>query len=150
MAIEWLSKAQQKIIAQRRELISYLIFGVLTTLVNVGLFQSLLWVQLDYRVANLIALVGAKTFAYVTNKIFVFQSKTPHIHQKLGELFRFVLARSFTGFVDYFGLIFLVEILSADAVISKWALQVVVIVLNYIMGKKLVFTQSKINTISGD
>ncbi|MDD2534884.1 MAG: GtrA family protein [Eubacteriales bacterium] len=123
----------------KKELVSYLIFGVLTTILNVGLFQLLIIYQIDYKIANLIALISAKTFAYLTNKIFVFKSKTPKVHQTLGELLRFGIARGFTGILDYFGLIMLVEVLLFDPVISKWSIQVIVIILNYLMGKKLVF-----------
>lgn len=124
----------------RQELWSYLVFGLLTTVVNVGVFNLLFVLDVKYQLANLAALVLAKLFAYFTNKHFVFKTKTRQGFESIREFIRFVFARGFTGLVDYFGLIFLVEIVSFDPVYSKYGLQVVVIVLNYILGKKLVFT----------
>lgn len=141
--ISIIKKISKKFSENRNELSQYFIFGVLTTLLNVGLFQTLVYLHLNYMIANLIALVSAKTFAYVTNKFFVFKSQTTHIYDTAAEIIRFGFARGFTGVVDYFGLIFLVEVLSFDAVYSKYFLQIVVIILNYILGKKLVFTKKK-------
>ena len=125
----------------KQELLSYLVFGLLTTVVNVGVFNLLYVLDVEYQFANLTALVLAKLFAYFTNKHFVFKTKTRQGFESIREFIRFVFARGFTGLVDYFGLIFLVEIISFDPVYSKYGLQVVVIVLNYILGKKLVFTK---------
>ena len=141
--ISIIKKISKKFAENRNELTQYLIFGLLTTLLNVGLFQALVYLHLNYMIANLIALVSAKIFAYFTNKHFVFKSQTPHIYETAAEIIRFGFARGFTGVVDYFGLIFLVEVLSFDAVYSKYFLQIVVIMLNYILGKKLVFTKKK-------
>ncbi|NCA99176.1 MAG: GtrA family protein [Clostridia bacterium] len=124
----------------KQELLSYLVFGLLTTVVNVGVFNLLFVLNVKYQLANLAALILAKLFAYFTNKHFVFKTKTRQGFDSIREFIRFVFARGFTGVVDYFGLIFLVEVLSFSPVYSKYGLQVVVIVLNYVLGKKLVFT----------
>lgn len=125
-----------------RELISYVIFGVATTAVNIGLYQIFL-LFVDYKISNLIAIIGAKIFAYLVNKIFVFRTKCGGIRELFGEIIRFVLARGFTGLMDYFGLIFLVEVMQYDESYSKYAIQIIVIALNYVFGKKMVFTASK-------
>jgi len=104
-------------------------------------FSILLFVlDVKYQLANLAALILAKLFAYFTNKHFVFKTKTRQGYESLREFIRFVFARGFTGLVDYFGLIFLVEVMVLSPVYSNTELQIVVIVLNYILGKKLVFT----------
>lgn len=139
-------KFLQKALANKRlcELARYCVFGVLTTVVNIGVYQFLL-LFLDYRISNLIALLAAKLFAYVTNKLFVFRSHCGSMRELLGEIFRFVAARGFTGLLDYFGLIAAVELFRLDPVYSKYALQFLVIVLNYVLGKRAVYLNRQSN-----
>ena len=122
-----------------RETISYAFFGVLTSVLNIVLFHILTEKQMDYKYANIITLIVVKLVAYVCNKNFVFQSKTENMFELCKEFVRFVIARGVTMLVDYFGLIAMVEILSMDQMISKCILTVVVIVLNYVLGKRHVF-----------
>jgi putative flippase GtrA len=122
-----------------REFISYGVFGVLTTLVNILLFQFGMKLGIAYAVANVLAVLGAKLFAYVTNKLFVFRHHCATKKELLLEILRFVFARGFTGLVDILGMIFAVEVLHADEMIAKYVLQVIVILLNYILSKKVVF-----------
>ena len=126
-----------------REFITYGIFGVLTTLVNILLFDGGMVLGITYSLANLIAILGAKVFAYVTNKLFVFRHHCESFRALMLEMVRFVFARGFTGLVDFFGLLFAVEILHADAMISKYVLQVIVILLNYVLSKKIIFRSAK-------
>lgn len=126
-----------------REFISYGVFGLLTTAVNILLFQTGLWLGITYSVANLIALFGAKLFAYVTNKLFVFRHRCENIRELLLEIARFVFARGFTALVDFFGLLFAVEVLCCDEMSAKLVLQVIVVLLNYILSKKVVFPSAK-------
>ena len=120
------------------EVIRYVFFGVGTTVVNIAIYQSLL-PFMDYRVSNLIAILAAKIFAYVTNKLFVFRSKCGSLKELLLEMLRFILARGATGVFDYFGLMFAVDVLRQDRVWSKYVIQIIVIAMNYILGKKAVF-----------
>ena len=121
------------------ELVLYGVFGVMTTFVNVISYQIFLSCQLDYRVSNLIALIGTKLFAYIVNKNFVFRSKCENFRELCKEFFKFAVTRGLTGLIDYFGLIFAVEILGFSKVYSKYVIQFIVIVLNYVFGKEAVF-----------
>lgn len=129
-----------------REFITYGIFGVMTTLVNILVFQ-LLWKEsgIAYGIANIIAVLAAKVFAYLTNKCFVFRSHCANIRELLVEIIRYIFARGFTGLIDIFGMLFAVEILMADEMIAKYIIQVIVIILNYILGKRLVFRGNEKN-----
>ena len=118
-----MSSILKKII--NRETITYIIFGVLTTLVNVGVYTLLCYVM-PYAAANLIALIAAKGFAYITNKIFVFQSRNKKAVENIKELLKFIFARGFTGVLDYFGLILMVSVLGMNKLISKYILQIIV------------------------
>lgn len=135
--MEFCKKLLKKVFS--REFITYGIFGVLTTLVNILLFRLGLELGIVYGIANLIAILGAKIFAYVTNKFFVFRHRCGSLKALLGEILRFVFARGFTGLVDFFGMLLAVELLHADEMLTKYILQVIVILLNYIFSKKLVF-----------
>ena len=122
-----------------KEFILYTIFGFATMIVGVVIYQLFLYLNVDYKIANLFSLILGKLFAYVVNKLFVFKSKTERFVDWLKEFFRFIVARGATGLIDYFGVIIAVEIFGLDKVISKYILQVIVIILNYFLGKKIVF-----------
>lgn len=117
----------------------YFFWGTCTTLLNLGIYRALLWVNTKYWLANLIAMLLSRIFAYVTNKLFVFKSRTGTVKSLLLEMLRFILARGFTGLIDVFGLIFLVEAIGMNEIISKYLLMAIIILLNFVLGKKLVF-----------
>lgn len=125
-----------------RELSLYGVFGVLTTVVNICVYQLLLLV-VDYRIGNLVAIFASKLFAYVTNKLFVFRSRCNSAGELVAEMLRFTVARGFTGLVDYFGLIVAVELLNCNRIHAKYALQLLVIVLNYVLGKRAVYLNGR-------
>jgi len=131
------------------EIILYLIFGLGTTVVNILIYRLFLLV-VDYRISNLIALVGAKLFAYTTNKLFVFKSRCNSKKELLMEFVRFFMARGATGLLDYFGLIAAVELFHLDRIWSKYVLQAIVIILNYIFSKKVVFNSSEKTNLTGE
>lgn len=122
-----------------KETILYAVFGVLTSVLNIVLFDLLLKCQLDYKVANLVTLVVVKIVAYICNKNFVFHSKCKNMIELLKEIGRFIFARGVTMLIDYFGLIIMVDIFALSKLPSKVFVTVLVIVLNYILGKKHVF-----------
>ena len=126
-----------------REVVLYAVFGVLTSVMNVVMFKLLLDAGWEYRVANVVTLVVVKLTAYVCNKNFVFRSHCASFADLLREFGRFVVARGATMLIDYFGLIALVDGLGLAKVLSKVFVTVLVIVLNYVIGKAAVFKDSK-------
>lgn len=125
-----------------RETILYGVFGILTSLLNYYLFKVLLYLNVDYRIANLVTLIVVKVAAYICNKNFVFRSHCESFWELCKEIFRFVFARGATALIDYFGLILLVELAHFDKLYSKIFVTVLVIVINYVIGKKHVFKAS--------
>ena len=131
----------------------YIVFGVLTTLVNFVLFflfQMLLGERL-YLLSNLIAWVGAVAFAFVVNKLFVFESRSFEGKVVLREGAQFAAARIFSLLVEELGLILLLEIigigvlslplgisLSGD-LIAKILLAIIVLLMNYFFSKLIIF-----------
>lgn len=120
----------------------YIIFGFLTTGVNVGIFYLLLKCNIEYKMSNFFALIISKAFAFTTNKIFVFKTKSPNLIEFFKEIIKFIFARGFTGLVDFVGLIVFVGILNYNVKYSKLFLQVIIIILNYILSKNIVFTDN--------
>lgn len=120
-----------------KELFLYAVFGVLTTVVNiVTYFIFVRFLGIHYLVSNCFAWFFAVSFAYVTNRIWVFESKSPNI---LKECCLFFGGRIFSGVVDI-GLMYLfIDILSIGDLISKVFVNIIVIILNYVFSKWIVF-----------
>ena len=123
-----------------RETVLYGIVGICTSVLNVLLFQIFLFINMNYRPANIITLLIVKLTAYICNKNLVFQSHTGNIYELLKEFGRFLIARGATMIIDYLGLIFMVEILDIRAFISKCVVTHFVIILNYFIGKNMYLT----------
>lgn len=122
------------------ELISYLFFGVLTTLVNYAVYLPLYnLTPAGAAVSNGIAWAVAVVFAYVTNKLFVFSSRDWSWAAVLPELGKFVLCRVGSGAAETGILLLTVDYLGWDGNWLKLFTGVLVIVLNYVGSKLLVF-----------
>ena len=122
-----------------RELILYGIFGVLTTVVNVVVFALLRKVGVMLDAAVVAAWVLSVVFAFFTNRTFVFASTSPHV---LRECAAFFAARVFSGAVDVLLMHFLAGRLfagQAGEIVLKVAVNIIVIVLNYVASKFWVF-----------
>lgn len=124
------------------ELLKYGAAGVTTTFVNLAVYYIFFMTGMDYRCANLAALILSKGYGYVVNKIFVFRSHCESKRELMIEISRFILARGFTGLIDYFSLIALVELLDTNKIFAKYLVQTAVIILNYVFGKFLVFREN--------
>jgi putative flippase GtrA len=125
-----------------RELILYGVFGLLTSALNIGLFKALLIAGMDYRFSNLITLIVVKLTAYAVNKVFVFRSPSESLSHLGLEFLRYTVTRGSTMLIDYFGLILLVDVLSVSKMAGKISLTILVVVLNYIFGKLIVFRKA--------
>ena len=147
-------KTIKNLIIEYKELIIYVIFGVCTTLVNFltyKLFNVILGEKF-YLVSNIVAWFVSVVFAYVSNKLFVFESKSWELKLVLKEVSSFFAARVFSFLVEEAGLFLLVDIVGmkdfsfeifgfalSGNMISKVALAVVVVVMNYFFSKFVIF-----------
>ena len=122
-----------------KEVILYIVFGIFTTIVNLGSFyimNSLLhW---DENVSNIIAIILAVLFAYITNKDLVFHSNAKGIKNRLIQFLKFMLGRAFTMIVEFVGGLVLFKI-PIPNIITKAFLTVVVIILNFFISKFFAF-----------
>ena len=131
-----------------REIIFYVIFGVFTTIVNVGSFYVMnkIW-SWNEDLSNFIAIVLAVLFAYITNKMFVFDSKTKGIKNLIRECISFFLARILSGILcDIGSFALMVKVFNINDIISKIITQVMVVIVNYIFSKFLVFKKKSKNS----
>ena len=131
-----------KIYKKYNEIINYVIFGVLTTLVSLVTYYLCSKVfHIYYLVSSVISFIISVLFAYVTNKIYVFKSDAQG-SKVLKELFSFVSSRILSFIIENVILVILVSVIKLDDMISKTIVQIIVIILNYILSK-LVFLRSK-------
>lgn len=120
-----------------RRIILYLVFGVLTTLVNILFYIFFVELcQINYLIANILAWFLSVVFAYVTNRIWVFESKNEKI---LLEFSLFIGGRIFSGVLDTSLLFIFVSLLNINDIISKIIIGVIVIIVNYLLSRDIVF-----------
>lgn len=122
------------------DILTYLFFGVLTTVVNYIVYlPAYNLLGLSAAVSNAISWVVAVAFAYLTNKPFVFKSRDWSRETVIPELTKFVSCRVASGAMETVILLIAVDILGWNGNIWKLVTQVMVVVLNYIFSKLIVF-----------
>ena len=128
------------LIIQYWEVLAYLIFGVLTTVVNYLVYLPVYnFLGLSAALSNAIAWVVAVAFAYLTNKPFVFKSHDWTAKTVLPELTKFVGCRVASGAAETLVLLVAVDILHWNGNVWKLITSVLVVVMNYIASKLVVF-----------
>jgi putative flippase GtrA len=123
-----------------RETVSYLICGVLATIVGLGTYALAIYVGLNTATANTVSTVLAVLFAYATNKVFVFRSPGWGLKKIAPELGKFCAARLLTFVVETLLLVLLVDMMGLHSMITKGGTMVLVIIGNYVLSKWIVFT----------
>ena len=139
------------LIKKYRELISYVFFGAATTFVNFAVYTlSVSVIGIDsLTAANLISWVVAVTFAFFTNKLFVFGSSSLSTRTLLREGIAFFGTRAFSGAVEVLlpeQLVWLgldAALLGVEGSLAKLVVSIAVIILNYVFSKLLVFRKKK-------
>ena len=127
-----------------KEIIFYAIFGVLTTVLNLGVFYVLSnLLHWNENMSNVIAIVIAVLFAYFTNKDLVFHSEAKTLKAKWKEFAKFISGRAFTMIIEWVGgaLLFLTPM---PQMISKLIVTVVVVILNFFISKFFAFKKSRV------
>lgn len=119
------------------ELIAYIIFGILTTVVDWVVYYILSSLGVNYIINSIISWTVAVLFAFITNKLFVFDSK--RLKNIFRELVLFVLSRLSTLVINLAGMYVLISLLKLNEFISKAILSILVVILNYIFSKLFIF-----------
>lgn len=137
-------KKIRELVAKYWDIISYLIFGGLTTLVNFIVYFPLYnWLDCSAVLSNVAAWVVAVAFAYLTNKPFVFKSRDWSAKTVIPELTKFVGCRMGSGLVETVIIWICVDCLRLDGNWIKILVSVLVVILNYISSKWIVFIKKE-------
>lgn len=123
-----------------KEVIMYVIFGVLTTLVNLIISFVLVGAfKIGGSIASAIGIVSSILFAYFTNRKWVFNTKAKGFAENLKEFWKFIAGRLVTMVIEQGGVMVLYDVLNMPFVPVKLSLTIIVIILNYIFSKFFAF-----------
>lgn len=126
-----------------KALILYGIFGVTTTIINVVSYALMLLSGINVQVAVVVSWLLAVIVAYLTNRVWVFNSGSSTKIELLREFISFMLARLATLIVEMLIIWFGVQLLDQDPIIWKIIDNIVVIILNYVISKLIVFKNTR-------
>lgn len=125
---------------KNKEIINYIIFGVLTTIVNFIVYFTFTNVlNVHYIIANSVAWFLSVLFAYVTNRLFVFEKVNNSFKEIFRETILFFVSRLVSGILETLILILLIDIMNINSNYSKILVAVIVVILNYVFSKLIVF-----------
>ncbi len=138
----------KKFLIKYKEALSYLVFGGLTTVVNWSSYGFCVkYLKLNFNIANAVSWVLAVVFAFVTNKIWVFESKKWDKNSLVKEFLPFVASRTATGVFEVAALPLAVKLginqsfLGVENFPAKMLVSVIVVIANYILSKFIVFNK---------
>lgn len=127
-----------------REMILYLVFGVLTTLINLAVYQFFYaMVRIPNLIANVLAWIVSVIFAYITNNRIVFADPFTDWEREWKKITMFLGARIFSLVVDEAGMWIFVDLCRFGSMWSKLGMNVIVVILNYIFSKFFIFTKEE-------
>ena len=133
--ISWYNKYKEGLL--------YLFFGGCTTLINILTFFICRQIELSIVVSNIIAWVVAVIFAFITNKLIVFDSKNMDKKVVMKETISFFIARIITLGIDMGIIHLMIDVMKIHEMISKVVANIVVIIVNYIFSKLFIFKKEK-------
>lgn len=133
-----------KLLSKYSRVIAYLFFGVCTTAVNVAAYH-VFYAVLNVRnvPATIIAWFLAIVFAFITNKRYVFDSKSFKTKLLLREAFSFLVCRAATGIFDVLIMYAAVDLMNRNATVWKIVANIIVIILNYAASRAIIFKKGE-------
>lgn len=123
---------------RNKEIINYIIVGGFTTIVSVVSYYLFRLFISDYLICTVLSWIVSVLFAYVTNRIFVFESKVKNI---IVEFSKFVFSRVLSLLSEVVVMFCLVQLIHIDDKISKIIVQFIILILNYLFSKLFVFNK---------
>lgn len=125
------------------EMLSYIFFGICTTLVNLSVYWLLnSFLKLSWEISNVSAWVISVAFAFITNKLFVFKSTDKSQSKVIFEMLSFVGSRLFSLAADMGCMYIMLDVLGTPSMLAKVISNVIVIIINYILSKFIVFKKN--------
>ena len=134
---QWIRKMYES------SVIRYIFFGGCTTMVNLVSFFILRNLKVELNIANIISIILAILFAYVVNSRFVFHDQCATLADHIRPFLKFVSARLVTMVIEVGGVWLLAVVLGFHDMVAKFCTQFIVLVLNYIFSKFIIFTTGK-------
>ena len=129
---------------KHQEGMRYLVFGALSTVINILVFAICSKaLKASTTVSNVIAWIAAVLFAYITNKLWVFDSKTENKKQLFKEIISFFGARVFTLILETVFLNICIDKLHFNEILMKIISNILVIIINFVFSKILIFKKKK-------
>ena len=122
-----------------REALLYLFFGGCTTLVNIVAFYIVRKFGVSTNITNIIAWFLSVVFAFITNKLFVFESKNTSFKDSFKECFSFFLFRVISLVFDMGIMYLLIDLLNINEMVSKVFSNIFVVIINYVFSKLFIF-----------
>lgn len=136
------TKTIKKLLHKYKQILLYLFFGACTVVINTAAYDLLFYcLGISNILSNIVAWIVAVLFAFVTNKLLVFNSKGKSVAHNLKEAVSFFLCRAGTGVIDISIMYFAVDILIQNAFVWKIISNIIVIIVNYIASKLLIFAK---------
>ncbi len=136
-------KKIKELLNKNKSIILYLIFGVLSTILNIVAYTVCIrFFNMHLVISNIIAWIFAVTFAFFTNKIFVFESNTSGKRGIIREMILFYYYRIVSLLIETVLLYIFVDILNINDLIMKVITNIIVIILNYFFSKFKIFKNS--------
>lgn len=131
---------------KNQEIVNYIFVGGLTTVISLGVYYGLVFTIINpnnafmLQIANIASWISAVTFAYFTNRIFVFKSNNKDV---LKEGIQFYCSRLLTLFLDMIFMFLFVTLLNFNDKICKIIVQILILICNYIISKFIVFNKKR-------
>ena len=133
---------------KNKQLLLYLFFGICTTAINTICYWLLYdALTLSNIVSTILAWLAAVLFAFVTNKVFVFESKRTNTTDRINEVISFFGCRLLTGILDVAIMAFAVDMLQWNGLLWKLISNIIVTIINYIASKFLIFRKQKTHIV---
>lgn len=134
---KWIQKLYEN------DVIRYIFWGGCTTLVNLVSFYIMRAIEIPLMSANVISIILAILFAYVVNSRFVFHDQCETLRDHIQPFLKFISARLVTMGIEVGGVWLLAEIMEFQDMFAKFCTQFIVLALNYIFSKFMIFTTGK-------
>ena len=129
---------------QHRQLLFYIFYGGLTTLVNILVYFLFARIfKVDYMISNVIAWIISVLFAFITNKLFVFNSYQKSLAVVIKEVIGFFGFRLLSGGIDIGLMYLLIDIIKTNDMFAKVTVNIIIVILNYLFGK-ILFSNNKV------
>ena len=139
------SEIFQNLLKKFMPIIVYGVVGCIATAINIGIYLLCYeYLTLPNVPSNILAWIISVLFAFILNKLYVFESRDMHRSVFMCELFKFILARLGTGLLDLLIMFIAVDAMAWDAPIWKVISNIVVIIANYLFSRFIVFRNTDI------